>query len=220
MAGPSQTGARALAWLLAGLAVTVAAGCSEPGDDRVEVVDGTLPPTTTSSPTTAPATTGPPGDTTTSLGPPTLDDTSPVSTAGVGEVDFGLTRAEAEQAAGSRLVALDGQDPAGPCWRGALESGPLGLTFTVVDGVVQRLDVDDGPLATVSGAGIGDTADQLRELFGERLEEGPDPDGSGTTLTYVPQDASDAGTRIIFSVEAEVVTSLRAGQLPVVATGC
>ncbi len=207
--------------MLVALAVAAAPGCTDPEPDRVEIVEGTLPQTTTEPPATGPATTGPPGDTTTtSLGPPTLDESSPVSTAGVGEVDFGMTAAEAERAAGSRLVAQEGQDPAGTCWGGALESGPPGLTFTVVDGVVQRLDVDDGPLSTVSGAGIGDTADQLRELFGERLEEGPDPDGSGTVLTYVPQDAGDAGTRIIFTVEAEVVTSLRAGQLPVVATGC
>lgn len=207
---------RAIVLLGALTAAASVTGCTDPEPDRVIVDDGSIPPEVTA--TTAPPTTEAP-TTATSLGPPTLDDSSAVSTAGLGPVEFGMTVAEAERAAGSRLVPTEGSADA-PCWTGAFEEGPLGLTLLVADGEVRRLDVTDGVLATVSGAGIGDTADQLRELFGANLEDAPDPDGSGAALIYVPSDESDAGTRIIFTVEDGTVTALRAGQLPEVATGC
>jgi hypothetical protein len=181
------------------------------------VIDvGTVPAdaTTTEAPPTTADTTP-----TSGLGPATLDDSSPVSTAGVGPVEFGMSVAEAEAAAGSRLQPLEGQE-AGGCYEAAFQEGPLGLQLTVADDTIERLDVVDGAVSTLSGAGIGDTAAQLEELFGDQLEPGADPDGEGDVLTFIPQDEGDAGTRIIFVMEGDEVASFRSGRRPIVDTGC
>lgn len=201
-----------------------ASACTSSEPDRVIVDEGTIPPEATA--TTAPpdtssddsATTAPP--TVVELGPPVLGDGSLVTTAGIDEVAFGMSVAEAEQAAGSPLRPLDGADPDSGCYRAAFEEGPLGLELTVVDDTIERLDVIDGVVSTRSGAGIGDTTAQIEELFGDQLEPGPDPDGSGEVLTYVPADESDRGTLIIFEIEGDAVTTFRAGRTPVVSTGC
>lgn len=206
---------------LAGIAVTGAAlaalvGCSSDPEDEVVIDEGSVPDEATTTTTPATTTSAPP---TSGLGPPTLDDSSAVTTAGVGAVEFGMSVAEAEQAAGSPLVPLDPEDATG-CYEVEPEEGPLGLRFTIADDTIERLDVVDGAVATRSGAGIGDSAQQLRDLFGESLVEGTDPDGDGPVLTFVPQDEGDAGTRIIFALEDDQVTSYRAGRRPIVDTGC
>lgn len=206
----SRTSIAALALLAIG-----AAACSSAEPDRVVIDDGTVPAdaTTSSAPPTTGATT-PASD----LGPPTLDETSAVTTAGIGAVEFGMSVAEAEAAAGSHLSPVE--DEASSCYVATFDDGPDGLTVTVSADTIERIDIDDGALATLSGAGIGDTTQQLQDLFGEQLESGADPDGSGDALIFVPADEGDAGTRIIFDVEGDTVTAFRAGRRPIVDTGC
>lgn len=207
-------GSLALALLL------TAPACTEPKDDEVVIDDGTIPPEATAS--TGPDPEAPTDETTPEtepLGPPTLSDSSAITTAGIDDVAFGMSVEEAERAAGARLVAVEGEQPEG-CYHAELEEGPSGLQFTVVDGTVERLDVTSGALATRSGAGIGDTTAQLRELFPDQLDEGADPDGSGQVLTYVPTDESDLGTLIIFEIEGDQVARFRSGRTPTVNTGC
>ncbi len=188
-------------------------GCSSDAENRVIVEDGTVPPeaTTTSTP---PTTSAPDPD----LGPPTLTDSSSVTTVGIDEVTFGMTLEDAQVAAGTRLLPLeDGHDPV--CYEVEPEEGPDGLTFLIRDGTVERLEVGAGPITTRSGAGIGSTPDDLRRLFGDRIEERPRSDG-GLTLLFVPQDESDARYRIIFETTGGEVTSFRAGRLPEADRGC
>lgn len=206
----------AAAGVLIALGAALAA-CSSSGPDQVVIDEGTVPPEVTA--TTAPPVSTTAGTPTSALGPPTLSDSSAITTAGIGDVEFGMSAVEVEQAAGSRLVPEEGADTAG-CYRAELESGPRGLVLTISDDTFVRLDVTEGALATLSGAGIGDTTQQLRDLFGDQLVEGPDPDGEGTALTFVPRDEGDAGTRIIFEIADDRVVSLRAGTRPTVDTGC
>jgi hypothetical protein len=204
--------------LVAAVAALVVAGCSSSGEDQVVIDDGTVPPevTATTATTAVPTTAGGP---TTALGPPTLSESSAVTTAGIDTVEFGMSAGEVEVAAGSRVVPADGADTAG-CYVATLESGPPGLTLTFSDDTLERLDITEGAVATRSGAGIGDTTQQLRDLFGDQLVEGADPDGEGEALTFVPQDEGDAGTRIIFVIEGDRVASFRAGTRPIVDGGC
>jgi hypothetical protein len=199
--------------LVAAIAV-LAIACSSPEPDRVIVEDGTLPPevTTSAPPTSEVSTTD---DSASDLGPPTLVDGSAVSTVGIDEVTFGMALDEAEAAAGTRLLPVDpDHDPS--CYDARPEQGPAGLTFLIRDGHVERLDVVEGSLATRSGAGVGTPADEIRSLFGERIQESDD----GTVLTFVPADEADAVYRIIFEVPDGQVTAFRAGRLPDVETAC
>jgi len=186
----------------------VVAGCSSGTENKVAVIDGEA-----SSTTTTVVTTPPPGD----LGEPTLTDDSEVTTVGLDAVEFGMTFDDAQKAAGTRLVVVDGQ-PGSSCYRVEPEVGPEGVSFLVSDGRIERVDIDSGPVTTRSGAGIGMSISELTTLFPERLETAPTPDG--TVLTFVPSDEGDADYRIIFQSDGTTVTSLRAGKLPEVEDGC
>ena len=180
--------------------------------------DGTEPTlvavTTTSSP--VPAATIPPKPIGTlppisDLGVATLDATSSVSTVGIDRIMFGMTVHDAQVAAGSRFTPVT---PIGHCYLVTPDDGQAGLTFWVVAGTVERVDVDTRTITTRSGAGIGNTEDRIREMFGERIHTTPLPDGSGNLLAYVPKDVADATYRVMFLTNGVQVIRLWAGRLP------
>ena len=145
------------------------------------------------------------------LGVPTLNAASSVSTVGIDRIMFGMTLHDAQVAAGSQFTPIT---PVGHCFLVVPEAGQAGLTFWVVAGTVERVDVDTRTITTRSGAGIGDTEDRIRELFGERIHTTALPDGSGNLLAYVPKDVADATYRVMFLSNGLQITRVWAGRLP------
>lgn len=145
------------------------------------------------------------------LGRPTLDAASSVSTVGIDRIMFGMTVHDAQVAAGSRFTPVT---RIGHCYLVTPDDGQAGLTFWVVAGTVERVDVDTRTITTRSGAGIGNTEDRIREMFGERIHTTPLPDGSGNLLAYIPKDVADATYRVMFLTNGVQVTRLWAGRLP------
>ncbi len=145
------------------------------------------------------------------LGVPTLNAASSVSTVGIDRVMFGMTLHDAQVAAGSQFTPIT---PVGHCFLVVPEAGQAGLTFWVVAGTVERVDVDTRTITTRSGAGIGDTEERIRELFGERIHTTALPDGSGNLLAYVPKDVADATYRVMFLSNGLQITRVWAGRLP------
>ncbi len=145
------------------------------------------------------------------LGVPTLNASSSVSTVGIDRVMFGMTLHDAQVAAGSRFTPIT---PVGHCFLVVPEAGQAGLTFWVVSGTVERVDVDTRTITTRSGAGIGDTEDRIREMFGERIHTTTLPDGSGNLLAYIPKDVADATYRVMFLSNGLQITRMWAGRLP------
>ena len=145
------------------------------------------------------------------LGVPTLDASSSVSTVGIDRVMFGMTLHDAQMAAGSQFTPIT---PGGHCFLVVPEAGQAGLTFWVVSGTVERVDVDTRTITTRSGAGIGDTEDRIREMFGDRIHTTTLPDGSGNLLAYVPKDVADATYRVMFLSNGLQITRMWAGRLP------
>ena len=175
----------------------------------------TLVAVTTTRPAVA-TTTQPPGTLGTlapieDLGTPTIDTSSSVSTVGIDRIMFGMTVHDAQVAAGSRFTPVT---PIGHCYLVVPDDAPPGITFWVVAGTVERVDVDTRTITTRSGAGIGDTEDRIREMFGERIHTTPLPDGSGNLLAYVPKDVADATYRVMFLSNGVQITRLWAGRLP------
>ena len=180
--------------------------------------------TLTTTTTIAPATTAAPTGPTTSLGsvPPDLDspklnDSSTVTTAGIGPLTFGMTVAAAQPAIGTRLLTETGQAPSGECYYVKPERGPVGVFMMVSKSTVERIDIRAGsPIKTRSGLGIGTTLEQLKTALGAQLQI------AGTTATFVPTSANDANYRVIFETDGTTVTAYRAGKVPEVnsATGC
>jgi hypothetical protein len=146
---------------------------------------------------------------------PALSAESTVSTVGLDDVFFGMTLDEAQNAAGYDFTVVGSSSS--PCFTATPDGGPEGVSFTFVDGRVERVDVTGGPISTRSGARVGSTAADVQALYGDRIELRPRNDGQpGGLLVFVPADAEDAQFRLVFVTDGATITAFRAGRLPVI----
>lgn len=91
---------------------------------------------------------------------------------------------------------------------------PAGVAFMVVAGQIARVDVTDGAVRTVEGAGIDTKESELRTLYAGHLAEQPHKYTDGRYLIVTPAGPDSATHRIIFETDGSVVTRLRGGRLP------
>ena len=198
--------------------------------DASDVPDAPDTPDTSASPTstTVAAATTVPATTTTittvppenpgQFGPPTLSNRSTVSTVGLDEVHFGMTVADAQQAAGTVLVPAG---PTGACYHVVPHDAPEGIVFLVHSGTIERVDINSGPITTRSGVGVGSPESMVTDLFGDRIEREVRVDGT-VDLVFVPRDAGDQNYRVVFNISEGAVRAFKSGRLPMVMldTGC
>jgi len=135
----------------------------------------------------------------------------------MGPVHYGMTLSEASRALGETL-SVEPAEPSEGCDYIHLSAAPRGVSFMVLDTVIERVDVRSGDVATVSGAHIGSTEDEIKALYPDRIEVQPHPYDApeGHYLVYVPRDAADSSFRIIFETDGKRVTTFRAGRRPAV----
>ncbi len=127
-----------------------------------------------------------------------------------------MTRQDATVAAGYVLEEEVGLFEGDSCFYLPADPHVPGVSFMVNNGTIARVDVITGPVTTRSGAGIGSTEEQIRQLFPEQIEERPHfyVDG-GKYLEFVPVDTADANFRVVFETDPSgVVLTYRAGRLP------
>ena len=174
--------------------------------------------TTTTTTTLDPASLGtlPPVE---GIGSPTLGTSSSLTTVGLDTVHFGMTAAVAQRAAGSSFTPVT---PRGECFLVTPDEAPEGITFWIVEGTVERVDIDTVEIGTRSGGRIGRTEDWIRHAWPDHIQASPLPDDSGNLLAFVPRDESDQEFRIMFQTDGEKVIRMWAGRLPWVAElgGC
>jgi len=94
----------------------------------------------------------------------------------------------------------------------------------VSNGEIVRVELTNPNIRTLSGYGVGSTADELQAAFPERIETVPHPliDG-GLYIVFVPVDDADADKRVIWEADPEgIVINMRAGRVPFVdfSEGC
>ena len=173
--------------------------------------------TTTVEATTTTITTVPP-DNPDQYGPPTLSNRSTVSTVGLDTVTFGMTVAEAQQAAGTVLVPAG---PTGRCYHVVPHDAPEGIVFLVHEGTIERVDINSGPITTRSGVGVGSAETMVTDLFGDSIERQVRVDGT-VDLVFVPSDPGDRDFRVVFNVSEGQVRAFKSGRVPQVMgdTGC
>ena len=173
--------------------------------------------TTTVRATTTTITTVPPEDAD-QYGPPTLSGNSTVSTVGLDTVHFGMTVAQAQEAAGTVLVPAG---PTGPCYHVVPSDAPEGIVFLVHQGTVERVDINSGTITTRSGVGVGSPESMVTDLFGDSIERQVRVDGT-VDLVFVPTDPGDRNYRVVFNISDGVVRAYKSGRLPQVMldTGC
>lgn len=131
--------------------------------------------------------------------------TQRVTVNGIGPLQIGMTRSEAEQAIGARIP--DG--PGGPdCKDLAVEGGPDGLLlrFSNDDRLVATYVLAPSSIATASGIHRGSTREEVRETYAGEIEE-PNTD----ELVFTPDGAQFAGKVITFVMDDDTVYSYIAG---------
>ena len=198
--------------------------CSRTEDDTPAPTTTTSTSTTSTSSTTTTTTTLDPASLGTlppveGIGSPTLGTSSSLTTVGLDTVHFGMTAAVAQRAAGSRFTPVT---PRGECFLVTPDEAPEGITFWIVEGTVERVDIDTDEISTRSGGRIGRTEDWILQEWPDHIQASPLPDGSGNLLAFVPRDESDQEFRIMFQTDGEKVIRMWAGRLPWVAElgGC
>jgi hypothetical protein len=196
------------------VALVLVAGCSDGddgGDDAVAASGTTGSEATTTLPATASSTSGP-----VSTAPTTalaLD--AKISTTGLGPVLIGAQPDAAAQAAGTTFVEQEAAVGASACHY-VTATGLDGVRFMVADGMIVRIDIDAGPIETLSGARIGSTRDEIIGLFGEKIAPEAHPtDPAGELLVFVPVDAAESDRRVVFETDGSgAVVRYRTGRVP------
>ncbi len=141
-----------------------------------------------------------------------LSPSSRVSTGGLGPVEIGMTRAEAERAGGVRLRFLPGLT--GECRYARPRDRSIRASFMFTGRIVVRVDVSRRGIATTSGVRVGDREADVRRRFAGRLRITRHAYTDGWYLEYVPRDRAERNRRVIFETDGRRVTQIRAGRLP------
>lgn len=130
---------------------------------------------------------------------------------GMGDVRFGMDRAEVEQALGRPLFG----DSSAGCY--VLSPKPEGeksaVTLMFEEGKLRRIDVN-GPAVAVEGGGkVGMSADEIRALYPGLVEQ-PHKYVEGALYLIVNAPAVGDGKLVFETNAAGRVTTLRAGLSP------
>jgi hypothetical protein len=138
---------------------------------------------------------------------------SKVSTAGLGPVKIGMTKARAERAGNVQMRWLG---PAlGPCRYMRPRDRSIRASFMTTRGRIVRVDVARRGIRTVSGFRVRDSEQAVRDRFAGRLRVTPHHYvRGGWYLEVVPRDEDERNRRVIFETDGERVTYIRAGRLP------
>lgn len=176
----------------------------------------TVSATTSSTSSTTSSSTSSTTITTALLTGPNISNDSVITIGGLGPVRVGMTPEEATVAAGYVLAVEIGLFEGDSCYYLPADPYVPGVSFMVNNGTVARVDVLTGPVTTRSGAGIGMTEPEIRNLFPGKIQQQQHPyiEG-GKYLEFVPVDEVDLNFRVVFETDPDgVVLTYRAGRLP------
>lgn len=134
---------------------------------------------------------------------------------GFGPVQVGMTIAQAEAATGMTFKSESSGGEEYGCEYYRVEAFD-GIALMVTDGKIARVELRKPNLATISGAKLGATETQIRNLYPGQIQTEPhEYIPNGKYLLFVPKDTESQNYRVIFEVDAEgTVVAIRSGQLP------
>lgn len=184
----------------------------DPTPTDVPVVTSTPLPTATPLPTSTPVPLEAPTPSSVLL-TTAFTNSSQVTTVGIDEVFFGMTPEDAAIAASTAWDELPSGN--GQCYRVTPANGPDRLELWVVDGFIERLDIEHPDIRTRSKLGVGNTVAELRSQLGDRLTVETTGDG-GQIATFTPSDSGDNEFRLIFELEDDHVVRYRSGRVGII----
>jgi len=126
---------------------------------------------------------------------------------GIGDIEFGITVADAADRAGT---TPEDPDAGAECRYITFPTLPEGVALMVIADTVRRVDVDSPDVPTDRGATIGMTTARIEDLYGAALERMPhkyEPDGEYLIV-------SDGDRRLVFETANDTVLTMRAGLMP------
>lgn len=132
---------------------------------------------------------------------------------GLGPIKIGMTLAEARKALSDPLkLEYAGSED---CFYTTPSNMPEGIAFMVTDGCISRIEISSPAYASLSGARVGQTQEQLMAMYKGKLKKTRHTYiEEGFYLTFVPQDAEDQQYRMVFDTDGKHVLGIRAGKLP------
>lgn len=192
---------------------TTTVASPKPTSTPVPVATSPPPPSPTPLPTSTPEPLEAPTPSSVLL-TTAFTNSSKVTTVGIDEVFFGMTPENAAEAASTEWVPL----PSGSanCFRVTPSNGPEGITLWVVDGHIERIDIEHPDLRTPSKLGLGNSVAELRSQLGDRLTVEPGDDEGTEVATFTPTDPGDREFRIVFEVADDRVVSYRTGRIGII----
>lgn len=127
-----------------------------------------------------------------------------------GPVQYGMTLDEAARVLGQQVRYSEIEEG---CGRFRPRPAPRGTSFMVVRERLMRVDVTAGRTATLSGARIGSTEQEIQALYpGQiRVEPSQRAGAEGHFLVFVPRDSADSTYGMVFETDGRTVTRFRAG---------
>jgi len=140
-----------------------------------------------------------------------------------GPVRYGMTLAEGSRALGEHLEP--GKEESEGCSHITPTSIPPGATLMVIDGRIERVDIDTTGILTAGGVQVGSTEEEVHRAYPGQIRVRPHPDEPGPEshyLIFVPRNPADSAFGIIFETDGHCVQSYRAGRRPAVSyiEGC
>jgi hypothetical protein len=143
-----------------------------------------------------------------------LSESSIVSIRGIGAIRIGMTVSQASRAANIKLITKN-RDRQTTCLYYQPAGKPKGISFMVSNGIIVRIDISNPRITTRSGAKIGDSEEQIRSIYGSRIQTKDHKYlEQGHYLVYVPRDHQDRVHRIVFETDGSKITNWRVGQIP------
>lgn len=173
------------------------------GEDETPVA---ARPTTTAAPTTVETTTTEePPSTTTTGAPARLSNDSRLAFGGIGPVRAGMSREEAERAAGVALTRS--QLPA--CDALATDEDPAGVEFLFIgeDGLQFVFAREGSPVKTEAGIGLGDSEEEVLDAHPDAEVINPEVE----VHRVVVRQSGDNGRRLIYEIERGRVSVMWSG---------
>jgi hypothetical protein len=186
-----------LAFRVALVSLLALAGCDrgQPGNATVPAVQA--------PPVTAPA---PAGSSPASAGLARFD--------GYGDMRFGMTAAEATRAWGGDLNGKPGTGELCYYLNPVSNRSPAYFAFMIEADRFVRYDVGNDKEVAPGGGRAGMTADQIRALYGDRIEQQPHKYVEGGKVLRIKAN-DDSENALVFEVDAAGrVTAWRVGQAP------
>jgi len=127
---------------------------------------------------------------------------------GLGPIRAGMTVEQVMRFAD--FSGMERKAPAGECWYLHYRGGSSAFDLMIIGGVVVRLELKDGSrLHTFAGARVGTSEDELKAMYGARLDVQPHKyDTNGHTIT-LKSSSGEHGLR--FETSGGNVTAIQAG---------